>query len=186
MKLFVVQKRHIACAVLVLAGCLLLQQPSVLAQPFGKGVFGADVPFGSATSIGVSVDADPSITTTLSAGIFSGSASHTVTVTSTDVVGYQLYVNGTSSTTMSSGADTLAASSNSSANPLATNSWGYNTTGSISNFIGMTLSQVLIKDTSGPFKNGDDTPVTYGAKLDTTKTAGTYTVGVTYTAVGES
>src|SRR5690606_11335722 len=100
--------------------------------------------------------------------------------------GYKLYVNATSSTTLSNGTDTLAASSNDTPDALALNTWGYNTSGSTSDFTGMTLSQVLLKDANGPYKNGDDTTVTYGAYVDMTKSSGTYTTDITYTAIGES
>jgi len=185
MKLFTVRKRHIAGMAALLVGCVCAQQPA-FAQPFGAGIYGAPVSYGDLTSISIAVSGNPSIVTTLSGGIFSGSATHTVTVTSTDVVGYQLFVSGTSSTSMDNGAYSLAASSNTSAAPLATNSWGYNTTGSTTHFIGMTMSQVLLKNASGPFGSGDDTAVTYGAALDTNQASGTYSIGVTYTAAGES
>jgi len=44
----------------------------------------------------------------------------------------------------------------------------------------------LIKDASGPYKNGDNTTVTYSARADITKGAGAYSVGVVYTAVAEN
>lgn len=184
MKLFMVKKVHLLILLLLAVACYALQQP-VHASKFGSGLFGEDVPFGSATSIAVSLSGDPNIITTYGGGNFSGSASHTVTVTSTDVVGYKLYANSTSTTTMSNGTDTIAASANGSPSTLATNSWGYNTTGSSSNFTGMTLSQVQIKDAIGPYKNGDNTTVTYGVLVDTSKSSGTYTNNVTYTAIGQ-
>ncbi len=180
-----VRKTHLVVVSLVLACCVIFQQPAS-ASPFGAGVFGEDVPFGSETSIAISLSNNTGLMLELTGQSFSGTGTHTVTVASTDVVGYKLYVNATSATSMSNGSDTVAASDNSNAAPLAVNSWGYNTTGSSSNFKGITLSQALIKDADGPYKSGDDTTVTYGAVIDRVKSSGVYTVDVTYTAVGES
>ena len=168
--------------------CLPLLVGSVaFASPFGQGVFGADVPFGSDTSmsiaLGGNVDLDVS---TPSGGTLNGSGSHTITITSTDVVGYRLYIYAPGSSSMTNGSDTIAASANSSASTLATDTWGYNTTGSTSNFLGITTSPVVIKDSTGPHKNGEGTTVTYGAKVSSTKGAGSYTSTVVYTAVGKS
>jgi hypothetical protein len=156
------------------------------ASPFGQGVFGANVPYGSATSLSINVGSDVTVPLSLSGGNFSGTGSHTVTVTSTDVVGYYLYVHATSTPNMvAPSGDTIPASANGSAAPLATNTWGYNTSGSTTNFLGMGLTSALLKDATGPFTSGDATTVTYGANTDTTQAAGTYTIAVTYTAVAK-
>lgn len=177
---------HIAVAV-VLTLCTVLWQQVAVAQPFGVGTFGADVPFGSQTSISIGLsNSSADIAMTPSGGSFSGTGGHTVTVTSLDVVGYDLYVNGTTTANMSNGTDTIPASSNTTAGALTTNTWGFNTTGSTTNFIGMTTGQKLIASGTGPFKNGDPTAVTYGALIDVTKSSGTYSVGVTYTAIGRT
>ncbi len=164
--------------------CLVILQQSVLASPFGQGTFGADVPFGSATSIAIALGGDVSINLLPSGSNFTGTGSHTVTVTSTDVVGYRLYLYGPA-TTMTSGGETIPASANGSPASLAVNTWGYNTDGS-SNFMGMTTIPATIKDATGPFKNGDDTTVTYGVLTNGVKGAGAYTVTVTYIAVAEN
>jgi hypothetical protein len=157
------------------------------ASPFGQGVFGANVPFGSATSLSINVGTNVALALTPSGANFSGTGSHTVTITSTDVVGYLLYVHTTGSTNMSSvGSATIPASSNSSAGPLSVGSWGYNTTGSLTNFLGMGPTSTLIKDASGPFTSGDPTTVTYGALVGGTQAAGSYSVAVTYTAVAKN
>jgi hypothetical protein len=156
--------------------------PSVAASPFGQGVFGADVPFGSVTSLTISLGSNVSLNLAPSGSTFVGSGSHTITVTSTDVVGYSLYVYSPTTTNMSNGSDTIPTSANSSAASLATNTWGYNTNGS-SNYIGMTTRPVLLKTATGPYKSGDTTTVTYGVLTDITKSAGNYTTSVTYTAV---
>lgn len=180
-----VRKTHLLIAFTAFVISMAFYQP-VFASPFGLGVFGADVPYGSATSIVISLSGSVGLVMAPSGPNFAGSGSHTVTVTSTDVVGYKLYANSSTTTSLSNGNDTIAASSNNSPAPLAVNSWGYNTTGSPTNFKGMTLSPVLLKAGDGPFKNGDDTTVTYGALIDHTKSAGTYSANVTYTAVGDS
>lgn len=185
MNVFTVKRLQVFPLLLLLLATILLQQP-VSASPFGAGVFGEDVPFGSATSIAVNVDTDPTITTSYGGGFFTGSASHSVTVTSTDVVGYDLYIEDQTTTDMSNGTDTIPTSGNGSPAALATNTWGYNITSSTTNFAGMPGSQTLIKTASGPYKSGDSITVTFGIKVDITKSSGTYSTGVTYTAIGQS
>ena len=158
---------------------------SVGASPFGQGLFGADVPFGSDTSLSIALGSDPSISMTPSGPNFTGSATNQVTVTTTDVVGYRLYVYCPTSCNMVNGSDTIAASGNTSAGSLATDTWGYNIDAS-SNYLGMTTSPAVLKDANGPYKNGDLTTVTYGVLAGPTKAAGDYTVSVVYTAVAKS
>lgn len=177
------------CSLLLVATlllCSIMSYSTVVAQPYGKGVYGADVPYGNLTSISIGLSSAVNMTLAPSGPNLSGSGSQTVTVTSTDVVGYNLYINATTSTSMTNGTDTIAASGNLSDAPLTVSSWGYNTTGSTTNFTGMTLSQVQLKDANGPFKNGDATSVTYGVLISTAKSSGVYTVDVTYTAIGKS
>jgi len=175
-----------ACIILGIVIGLISFPSYVSASPFGQGVFGADVPFGSATSISINLSGDVPIALTPSGGNFSGSGSHVVTVTSTDVVGYYLYAHTTNGTSMTNGAASIPASSNTSAGSLAVGSWGYNTTGSTTNFLGMPSTSVVVKDATGPYKNGDPTTVTYGALTGATQESGTYNVAVTYTAVAKN
>lgn len=163
-----------------------LPTPTAQASPFGQGKFGADVPFGSMTSLSINLGGDVALSLTPSGSTFSGTGSHTVTVTSTDVVGYYLYAHTTGSTSMTNGTATIPASSNTSDAPLSVGTWGYNTTGSTTNFSGMSATSTQIKDASGPFKNGDPTTVTYGALTSNTQAAGNYTVAITYTAVAKN
>jgi len=156
--------------------------PTVAASPFGQGVFGAQVPFGSLTSLTIALGGNVNLSLTPSGGTFTGSGSHTITVTSTDVSGYNLYIYGASGTSMSNGTDTIPASSNTSAGPLSTNTWGYNTDAS-SNYLGLTGNPVLLKNAAGPYETGDNTTVTYGVLTDVTKSEGDYSVSVTYTVV---
>lgn len=179
--------KRIVGVVLGIVAVLSLLPVGAGASPFGQGVFGADVPFGSMTSISINLGGDVTLNLTPSGGNFSGTNSHTVTVTSTDVVGYYLYAHTTGSATMvSNGGATIAASSNSGLNPLSVGTWGYNTTGSTTNFLGMNATSVLLKDANGPFKGGDPTTVTYGALTSSTQPAGSYSVAVTYTTVAKN
>lgn len=170
---------------LILTGLLFLLAQSATAAPFGKGVFGADVPYGSLTSLSIDFNTSVSMILAPSGPNFYGTGSQTVTVTSTDVVGYSLYVHNPTSPAMQSGSDSIPASSNVTPGALAVNTWGYNTNGS-ANFKGLTTSQAMVTDKNGPFKNGDVTTVTYGALVNSSKTSGTYTVDITYTAIGKS
>jgi len=154
----------------------------VSASPFGQGVFGAHVPFGSLTSLTISLGGNVSLNLAPSGSTFVGSGSHTITVTSTDVVGYSLYIYGAGSTDMTNGTDTIPASSNGTGAALATNTWGYNIDGS-SSYLGLTTHPVLLKTAIGPYESGDNTTVTYGVVTDITKSSGSYTANVTYTAV---
>jgi hypothetical protein len=169
---------------LVLCGVFVVLSiaPSVAASPFGQGVFGAQVPFGSLTSLTISLGGNVSLNLTPSGSTFVGSGSHTITVTSTDVVGYSLYIYGAGTTSMTNGTDTIPASSNTAAGALTTNTWGYNTDGS-TDYIGLTTHPVLFKTATGPYESGDNTTVTYGVLTDITKSEGSYNATVTYTAV---
>ncbi len=156
-----------------------------LANPYGTGVFGANIPYGSETSLSIGTSGNVSIQITPTDAGTLGTASNTVTVTSTDVTGYKLYIKSLSSTNMANGAYTLPASGNVVAGALASNTWGYNTDAS-SNFVGMTSSDFLIKTATGPFSSGDPTTLTYGVKVDNAKPAGNYTTTVVYTAVPQT
>lgn len=179
----VLQRLRVAVLVTILIACSFA--PSAYASPFGQGVFGADVPFGSITSLSINLGGNVSLSLAPDSGNLRGVGSHTITVTSTDVVGYQLFVRATSSTDLTSGSSTIAASANSTPNALALGSWGFNADAS-TNFVGMTTTPYLIKDTTGPSKNGDNTTVTYSAYATNSQPAGTYTTSVTYTAVAEN
>lgn len=181
---FMVSRIHLSLVLLLLFCSFALQQ-SAFATPFGQGVFGANTPFGSQTSLSLSLSGDVNISLTPSGGTFVGNASGTVTVTSNDAVGYVLYVYSPTSTTMSrvGGGDSIPASGNGSPSSLSTNTWGYNTSGSTTNFVGMLTTPTIIKDADGPYTSGDGTTVTYGVLTDSHKTSGSYSVGVVYTAV---
>jgi hypothetical protein len=161
--------------------------PSIAsASPFGQGLFGENVPFGSLTSISVNLGGNVNLSLTQNGSDWEDSDSHTITVTSNDVVGYDLYAHTNGSTDMVNGSFTIPASGNTSPGALATNTWGFNTTGSSTNFQGMLATNTLIKDANGPFTTGDNTTVTYGAKTSVTKEAGDYTVNVVYIVVPEN
>jgi len=169
---------------LVLCGvfALLSIAPVASASPFGQGKFGAQVPFGSLTSLTIALSGNVTLNLTPSGPNFVGQGSHTLTVTSTDVVGYSLYIYSPGSTTMTSGFDTIPTSGNTSASPLSVNTWGYNIDGS-TNYLGMTTTPTPLKTATGPYESGDTTTVTYGVLTGASKSEGTYTVSVVYTAV---
>jgi hypothetical protein len=165
---------------------LAIAQSSVVASPFGQGVFGANVPFGSGTSLSIALGGNVSLALLPNGNNFSGTSSHIVTVTSTDTVGYLLYAHTTGSSNLTNGSDTIPASGNVSAAALSVGTWGYNTTGSTTNFLGLKTTNSTLKDATGPYKNGDATTVTYGALTSATQAAGTYATAVTYTAVAKN
>lgn len=171
----------------LIAGVALGMLPQLAyASPFGAGVFGANVPFGGETSLTISTSGNIAtpITTPSDNGTLSSSTG-TVTVVSSDVVGYMLYARALTSTNMTSGANTIPASSNGTAAPLTANTWGYNTNGT-TNFLGMGLTDGLIHSLVGPSTAGDVTSVTYGVKVDNTKKPGSYQATILYTAVPQT
>lgn len=158
----------------------------VVAQPYGKGIYNESVPYGDETSLSIATNGNvtiPNITPTPS-GVL-GTGTSTVTVTSTDVKGFKLYVRSLTSTNMNNLGSTIPASANGSPATLAVNTWGYNTDAS-SNFAGMTLSDVLIKSITTPASSGNVTTFTYGLKVDLLKPAGNYSTSVIYTAVPQT
>lgn len=171
---------------IAIVGLAVLQyQPPVHASPYGQGVFGANVPFGSLTSLAISLGSNVTVGLAPSGPNFEGSGSHTITVTSSDVVGYNLYIYSPNSTDMTNGSNIIPASANGAPAPLSPNSWGYNTDGS-SNYKGVTTIPVLLKSADGPYMLGDTTTVKYGVLTDITTGAGAYTIHVTYTAVART
>ncbi len=164
---------------------LLTASHVALASPFGIGVFGANVPFGSETSLTISTDGNVSIPVTPTpTGVLATSTSN-VTITSTDVVGYKLYIRANSNTSLNNGGSNIVASSNVSPAALSVNTWGYNTDAS-TNFAGVTLSDVLIRTGTGPYTSGDLTTLTYGLKIDDSLPAGNYSSTIVYTAVPQT
>ncbi|MEO5628096.1 MAG: hypothetical protein ABIQ89_04400 [Candidatus Saccharimonadales bacterium] len=155
------------------------------AQPYGKGKYDANVPYGSATSLTISTTGNVAIQITPTDSGTLGTADNTVTVSSTDVIGYKLYIRSLGSTNMANGPFSIPASANGLPAALANNTWGYNTDAS-ADFVGMTLSDVLIKSLTGPATAGDATQVTYGVKVDNSKPAGSYSTSIVYTAVPQT
>lgn len=155
------------------------------AQPYGKGLYDNDLPYGNQTSLSIATDGDVNIpiTPTDSGNLVTGTNS--ITVTSSDVKGYKLYIRALSDTNLNNSGAILPASSNSSPAPLSINTWGYNTDAS-TNFVGLSLSDVLIRSVSSPVKNGDTISVKYGIYIDLSKPAGNYSATVIYTAVPQT
>lgn len=157
----------------------------VEASPYGAGKYSANVPYGGQTQLTISTNGDVALSVIPSDSGTLASASGTVTVVSTDVVGYKLYVRNATSTNMVNGAVVIPASANGSPAALAVNTWGYNLTGNTS-FTGMTLSDVLIRSATQPYTGGDVTTVTYGVNVNNAKKAGSYSASVVYTAVPQT
>jgi hypothetical protein len=164
----------------------LLLSPIVNAQPYGAGLYDANVPYGNQTSLSIATSGNvtiPNITPTTGGTL--GRGTNTVTVTSTDVVGFKLYVRSLTSTNMNNLGALIPTSVNASPATLVADTWGYNTDAS-TNFVGTTLSDVLIKSIVGPVSTGNVTTFTYGMNVDLLKPAGNYTTSVIYTAVPQT
>jgi len=155
------------------------------AQPYGKGKYNENVPYGSQTSLSISTNGNVNIPITPTSTGVSASGTSQVTVSSTDVMGYKLYIRALNSTSMDNLGTPLPASANGSPAPLAMDTWGYNIDAS-SNFTGISLSDSLIHSKTGPISSGEITTVTYGVKLDLAKPAGNYVASVIYTAVPQT
>lgn len=155
------------------------------AQPYGTGVYGENVPYGSETALSIATDGNVSIPITPTTSGVLATGTSVVTVTSTDVKGYKLYIRTLSSTDMNNLGALIPASANGSPAALAVNTWGYNTDASI-NFVGLSLTDTLIHSITAPIAGGDATTVTYGVKVDLAKPAGNYTANVVYTAVPQT
>jgi hypothetical protein len=132
-------------------------------------------------------------------------ASDTATVSTNDAAGYTLQLAETSaSSTMTSGANTIAASGGTQAVPLAmaVNTWGYRvdslggfgagpTSAQSSVAISGSIKFAAIPATASPntlkttatTASSDTTTVWYGITANTSQPSGTYTNSVTYTAV---
>lgn len=152
------------------------------AQPYGKGIYNANVPYGSQTALSISTNGNVSIPITPTTSGVLASGNSVVTVVTTDVVGYKLYIRSLTNTNMDNLGTLLPASANGSPAALATNTWGYNTDAS-ANFVGISLTDTLIRTLTVPASTGDVTTVTYGIKIDLAKPAGNYVNTVIYTAV---
>jgi len=171
---------------LILTLILGTLSPSVShASPYGYGVYGANVPYGSQTALSIATSGNVTIPITPTTGGVLATGTSTVTVTSTDVKGYKLYIRALTNTNMNNLGALLPASANGSPAALATNTWGYNTDAS-ANFVGLTLTDVLIHSIAVPSSTGDATIVKYGMKLDLAKPAGNYVATVIYTAVPQT
>jgi len=176
------------------AVAVFILSPICYAQPYGIGTYGY-FKYGSETSLSISTNAVsgnvtiPTITPIIGGAL--GTANNIITITSTDIKGYKLYIGANTSTSMNNLGTPLPTSANVYAypatNPLVVNTWGYNIDGSLINFCGMPLnsSRQLIKTVTTPI-SGDNTTITYGLKIDLAKPAGNYAVSVIYTAVPQT
>lgn len=158
----------------------------VVAAPYGYGSYSADVPYGSETFLSIATSGDVALDLTPGGGPTTVSAVGTVTVTTTDVLGYKLYIRGLSTQQMTtSTGSTLDASSNVIPGTLAVNTWGYSLD-SGTTYAGLTTNDVLLRTTNVPRTAGEVTSITYGANVDNQTAAGAYSVSVIYTAVPQT
>ena len=172
-------------ALFTISTIVFFTQSTVYAQPYGKGIYNSNTPYGGETALSISATSAINLSVNPSTAGTLASASGNVTVTSTDVVGYKLYIRALGSTSMSMVGSTIPASANLSLGALVVNTWGYNTDAS-TNFIGVTTSDVLLKNAVGPFSTGDSTTVTYGLNIDRAVAAGSYASNLVYTAVPQT
>lgn len=155
------------------------------AQPYGRGTYSSGVPYGSQTSLSIATSGDINVPITPTDNGTLATSNSDITVTSTDVTGYKLYIRALNYTHMNNLGAILPATTNEEPAPLSNNSWGYNTDKS-NNFIGMTLNDTLLYSTTMPATSGETTKVTYGIKVDMEKPAGNYVANVVYTAVPQT
>ena len=172
---------------------LIVLSSKIGASPYGQGVYGENVPYGGATSISMTTSGTVNIAITPVPGGATNTGDDTVTVTTTDVNGYILNIKNTDNNqNITNGLNTVGPTSGTYASPSAldNNSWGYR----IASFAPNTYAAVKtnlsggenIKTTTGPDTGGDVTTVTFGAKIDNTKTAGIYSDTILYTATGQT
>jgi len=162
------------------------------AQPYGEGLYGI-TKYGSQTSITISANSGvtiPDITPIQSGTI--GTGASIITVASTDVMGYKLYISAYPNTYMNNLGYHIQPSAHTYTYPnvndtgLEVDHWGFNTDGG-ANFAGLTAINTdnLIYSTNAPTP-GHDTTVTYGLNVDFAAPAGQYSAQVIYTAVPQT
>lgn len=184
------------------AATLLL---SVLVLPTVAGAATASTTINSAISSVISVFTSNGTVTANVTPTGSGAqtiASDTITVSTNDTLGYTLQLaDSDATTTMTSGSNTLAASTGTQTTPIAqtANTWGYRvdgvggfgagpTTGQSSSAIGaLKFAGIPASGTPNTLKttattaSNDTTTVWYGVAANTSQPTGTYSDTVTYT-----
>lgn len=158
---------------------------TVSAQPYGIGIYDSILPYGDETSLSISANGNILIPITPTVGNNLGKSTNVVTITSTDIIGYKLYIRSLANTYLENGSSQIPASANITPLALTTNTWGYNIDNSDS-FLGITNSDVLIKASSYPTPSGENTNVTFGVNVDLSKASGNYSAGVVYTVVPQT
>lgn len=188
--------------VLVTTGALVIALSPVMASA-ATDTKSTTINASVASVISMTTSGTVSISITPTASGSASSASDTVTVNTNNSTGYDLTLANTDTTlTLQNGGNTIAAHTGTYGSPstLANNSWGWRVDGlgsfgagpssaetNQANLAGSwagvpsSASPQNIKSTSSTATN-DVTTVWYGVKADSTKTNGTYTDSVTYTA----
>jgi hypothetical protein len=191
----------LSSAVVAVVGLALVPSvhvDAVTVNPTVRATVGATITM-TTTSQGNSNNVDFSLAPGASPVL--SSASDTITVNTNNTAGYLLTLaDGDATETLTNGANTIAASANTTTAPaaLATNTWGFakpgapfdvsysaetNSTTSTTKWakIPSTGSPYTLKTTAAVATN-DTTTVWYAAKVDSSKPTGTYTDQVVYTA----
>lgn len=193
------KSQHIILAVAMLAG--------VVGLPTAAGAATTSTTINSAISSVISVFTSNGTVTANVTPTGAGAqtiASDTLTVSTNDSLGYTLQIADTdATTTLVSGANTIAAAAGTQAVPLAqvANTWGYRvdsvggfgagpTSGQSSAAISGTIKFAGMPANSSPntlkatatTASNDTTTVWYGVAANTTQPTGTYSDSVTYTA----
>lgn len=189
----------------VVAGVSLLSIAGMVVAPAAFAVTGTTTVNANISAvISIATSGTVNLAITPVSGGSATSASDTVTVTTNNSTGYNLKING-ATTTLANGANTIAANAGTIAAPAAitNNTWGFRiddataTTGfgnttttaqtnvaslTSTKWAAMPTTATLIKTTSAAATSGDATTVWYGAMADTSKPSGTYSDVITYTA----
>ncbi len=189
----------------VVAGVSLLSIAGMVVAPAAFAVTGTTTVNANISAvISIATSGTVNIAITPVSGGSATSASDTVTVTTNNSTGYNLKING-ATTTLVNGVNTIAANAGTIAAPAAitNNTWGFRiddataTTGfgnvatsaqtnvaslTSTKWAAMPTTATLIKTTSAAATSGDATTVWYGAMADTSKPSGTYSDVITYTA----
>lgn len=179
------KKIIISCLIATITITAVFCSTISLAQPYSKGTYNTAIPYGDQTSLSISTSGNINIKVLPTSEGTTASGSGNITVISTDVIGYKLYIKALNNTNMSNQGILLPTSANVTPSALETNTWGYNLDAS-NNFVGISLTDTLIRSVSTPVSTGSVTTITYGVKLDMTKPAGDYSTSVVYTAVPQT
>lgn len=153
----------------------------------------ADVVVNATVASTIAITTSGTVTVNPVAGAGVASGVDTVTVNTNSSNGYVLNLKATTSNQLTSGTNSIAATSGSWATPatMSTNSWGYRIDGlgnfgtGTTTYAAVTVAGQNVKTTSTTAVN-DVTSVRYGVSVNSSQPSGIYTGQVTYTATTNS